>query len=248
MANTVRAVDMEQVTLTLGRGRDALHVLDGVDLGVARGEFVALVGPSGCGKSTLLEVAAGLQPVDGGRVLVEGGAPRVGAAALMPQGDALLPWRTVAQNVAVGARLGGGADAGRIAELLGRFGLTGFAEHYPHALSGGMRQRVALARTVLSGRTVWLLDEPFAALDALTRAELHRDLARLCAAHSPAVLMVTHDTEEAVLLADRVVVCGPRPMGALTEIAVEVPHPRTPAAVAPVRERVLEALGVEVVA
>ncbi|MCC6831632.1 MAG: ABC transporter ATP-binding protein [Thermoleophilia bacterium] len=229
--------------LVLGRGEVA--VLAGVDLTVAPGEVVALVGPSGCGKSTLLDVAAGLVPPDAGEVRLDGGpAPdRPGRLALMPQGDSLLPWRTLADNVAVGARLAGVPDAAaRAREAVTRYGLAGFEDHYPHALSGGMRQRAALARTALAGRPVWLLDEPFGALDALTRAELHAEVADVWARLRPTVLLVTHDPDEAAVLADRVLVSGPRPMGRLVEVAVPEARPRTPAARAAVREHVMDAL------
>lgn len=229
--------------LVLGRGD--LAVLDGVSLTVARGEVVALVGPSGCGKSTLLDVAAGLVRADAGEVTLDGEAApdRLGRLALMPQGDSLLPWRTLLDNVAVGARLAGAPDpAARAREAVTRYGLAGFERHYPHALSGGMRQRAALARTALAGRGVWLLDEPFGALDALTRAELHAELAALWARDLPTVLLVTHDPEEAATLADRVLVSGPRPMGRLVEVACPGERPRTPAARVAVREDIMEAL------
>ena len=229
--------------IALGRGD--LSVLDGVDVIVRPGEVVALVGPSGCGKSTLLDVAAGLVRPDAGEVLIDGEpAPdRLGRLALMPQGDSLLPWRTLLDNVAVGARLAGDGDAAsRAREAIARYGLAGFEQHYPHALSGGMRQRAALARTVLAGRPVWLLDEPFGALDALTRAELHGDVTDLWERHRPSVLLVTHDPEEAATLADRVLVSGPRPMAALLEVDCAVPRPRPAGVRAPLRERILAAL------
>ena len=222
-----------------------LSVLADIDLTVAAGEFVALVGPSGCGKSTLLDVLAGLLPPDRGDVSIDGRPVRAGDLALMPQTDALFPWRTLAQNIAIGPRLAGvEAAAARVAtaEALERFGLGGFAHHFPHALSGGMRQRAALARTLLSGRRGWLLDEPFGALDALTRADLRADLWATWAEHLPSVVLVTHDIEEAVLLADRVVVCGPRPMGITREITVGVAHPRDPGQVAAARAEVSESL------
>jgi ABC-type nitrate/sulfonate/bicarbonate transport system ATPase subunit len=222
-----------------------LSVLADLDLTVAAGEFVALVGPSGCGKSTLLDVLAGLLAPDRGDVSIDGRLVRAGDLALMPQTDALFPWRTLAQNIAIGPRLAGvEAASARVAtaEALERFGLSGFEHHFPHALSGGMRQRAALARTLLSGRRGWLLDEPFGALDALTRADLRADLRATWAEHRPSVVLVTHDIEEAVLLADRVVVCGPRPMGITREIAVNIAHPRDPRQVADVRSEVSEAL------
>ncbi|MFN8123223.1 MAG: ATP-binding cassette domain-containing protein [Thermoleophilia bacterium] len=229
--------------LVLRRG--GVPVLDGVDLTVAPGEVVALVGPSGCGKSTLLDVAAGLVAPDAGEVRIDGAsAPgRLGRLALMPQGDSLLPWRTLLDNVAVGARLAGLPDAAaRAREAVERYGLAGFEHHYPHALSGGMRQRAALARTVLAARPVWLLDEPFGALDALTRAELHAELADLWERHRPTVLLVTHDPDEAATLGDRILVGGPRPMGRLLEVACPGDRPRPAAARVAVREAVMEAL------
>ena len=229
--------------VTLGRGD--LAVLDAVELTVAPGEVVALVGPSGCGKSTLLDVAAGLCEADAGAVLIDGApAPnRLGRLALMPQGDSLLPWRTLLDNIAVGARLAGAADADALArDALERYGLAGFERHYPHALSGGMRQRAALARTVLAGRPVWLLDEPFGALDALTRAELHAEVIELWARLRPTVLLVTHDPEEAATLADRVLVSGPRPLVRLVEVDCPAPRPRPPEVRARLRESILDAL------
>lgn len=229
--------------VTLGRGE--LAVLDGVELSVAPGEVVALVGPSGCGKSTLLDVAAGLARPDAGEVLIDGvAAPgRLGRLALMPQGDSLLPWRTLLDNVAVGARLAGAPDADALArDAVARYGLAGFERHYPHALSGGMRQRAALARTVLAGRPLWLLDEPFGALDALTRAELHADVTDLWDRVRPTVLLVTHDPEEAATLADRVLVSGPRPMGMLVEVDCPAPRPRAPEVRVRLRQAILDAL------
>ncbi|WP_217915837.1 ABC transporter ATP-binding protein [Miltoncostaea marina] len=210
---------------------DGLPVLGGVDLRVGPGEMVALVGPSGCGKSTLLSVLAGLVEPDDGEVLVDGriGGDRLGRMTLMPQRDALLPWRTVLDNVALGPRLAGAAaaDAERAARrALMRMGLSGFEEHYPHALSGGMRQRAALARTLLGGARAWLLDEPFGALDALTRADLQGVLAATWAQDRPSALLVTHDLDEALLLADRVLVASPRPMRVVAEVAVDLARPR----------------------
>lgn len=208
---------------------DGDAVLDGIDLDVAAGEFVALVGPSGCGKSTLLSVLAGLLDPDAGTVEVEGGH-RLGRLALMPQRDTLLPWCTVGDNVALGARLAGLAPAqarAAVREVLPRVGLGGYEEHYPHALSGGMRQRAALARTMLGRSGGWLLDEPLGALDALTRAEVRAVLADAWTEHRPTTVLVTHDLDEAVLLADRVLVCGPRPARIVADVPVTIPRPRT---------------------
>jgi ABC-type nitrate/sulfonate/bicarbonate transport system ATPase subunit len=223
------APSLEARDLRLALGDTA--VLDGIGLAVAPGEIVALVGPSGCGKSTLLSVLAGLVEPDEGVVLLDGrpGAGRLGRLTLMPQHDALLPWRTLLENVSLAPRLAGAGrdEAGRAARrALARFGLAGFDDHYPHALSGGMRQRGALARTLLSGGRAWLLDEPFGALDALTRADLRRVLARAWAEERPTTLLVTHDLDEALLLADRVLVSGPRPARVVAEVPVGVPRPR----------------------
>ncbi len=209
------SINLCDVHLALGDDPPA-PVLGGVDLLAPAGEVTAIVGPSGCGKSTLLDVIAGLREPDHGQVLVGGHhADRIGRVALMPQRDALMPWRTLLANVEAGARLAGDAPdvaRARARVALQQAGLAGFEHHYPHALSGGMRQRGALARTLLSGRGTWLLDEPFGALDALTRSEMHGVLKETCARHRPTVLLVTHDIAEAVLLAETVLVAGPSPM------------------------------------
>ena len=230
MSSEIAAPSLEARGVSLRLGRT--DVLDRVDLTVAPGEIVALVGPSGCGKSTLLGVLAGLSEPDEGEVLLDG-APavgRLGRLTLMPQRDALLPWRTLLDNVALAPALAGApsAEAARAARAaLARFGLSGFADHYPHALSGGMRQRGALARTLLSGSRAWLLDEPFGALDALTRADLQGVLGTTWAERRPTALLVTHDLDEALLLGDRVLVASPRPMRIVDEIAVDLPRPRS---------------------
>ncbi len=222
------ALEARGVTLAFGD----VPVLDRVDLRVAPGEIVALVGPSGGGKSTLLSVRAGLLEPDGGEVLLDGRpAPaRLGTLTLMPQRDALLPWRTLEDNVSVGAALAGASDeeAARAARsALARFGLSEFGDHYPHALSGGMRQRGALARTLLSGARAWLLDEPLGALDALTRADLQRVLGATWEERRPTAVLVTHDLDEALLIGDRVLVAGPRPMRIVDEVPVDLARPRS---------------------
>jgi ABC-type nitrate/sulfonate/bicarbonate transport system ATPase subunit len=215
--------------------------LRAISLDVAAGEFVAVVGPSGCGKSTLLELVCGLTAPDAGRVA----AP---PAALMPQRDALLPWASAIDNAALALRVAGMSRAearARAHEHFAAFGLEGFETARPAALSGGMRQRVAFLRTLLSGRPVLCLDEPFGALDALTRLSLQRWLADALAREPRTVLLVTHDVEEAVLLADRVVLLTPRP-GTIAEVLeVELPRPRArdDATVVALRERALEVLG-----
>jgi NitT/TauT family transport system ATP-binding protein len=237
------------------RRRAEVVALDGVSLAVAPGEVLAVVGPSGCGKSTLLELIAGLQSPDGGRIAVGGaaGAPeRLRACAYMPQRDGLLPWRDAIGNAALALECQGAgrADARRrAAPLFERFGLAGFERAAPGELSGGMRQRVAFVRTLLAGRPVLLLDEPFGALDSLTRGQMQEWLARALAAEPRTVVLVTHDVDEALLLADRVAVMSPRPGRIVTELRVEMPRPRprretiTTPAFAALKERALEALG-----
>jgi len=216
--------------------------LDGVDLDVVAGSLVAVVGPSGCGKSTLLSLVCGLETPDQGSVT----AP---PAALMPQRDALLPWLSALDNAALAVRLKGDskADARRTAHArFEQFGLAGFENARPAALSGGMRQRVAFLRTLLAGRPLLCLDEPFAALDALTRAQAQSWLAEALAAEPSTVMLVTHDVEEAVLLADRIVLMSPRPGRIIATLDVDLPHPRTRTdhAVVELRERALATLGV----
>lgn len=215
----------------LTKAYGALPVLDTVSLTVAAGEFVAVVGPSGCGKSTLFDVVAGLEPPDGGRVLVDGveATGRTAAFAYMPQQDLLFPWRTVLDNTTLGLEVAGmrRRDAReRARPLFGEFGLDGFEDARPGELSGGMRQRAALLRTVVQDRPVLLLDEPFGALDALTRTEMQVWLSRTRARFSWTIVLVTHDVREAVFLADRVVVLGPRPTSVVREVRVDLPRPR----------------------
>jgi NitT/TauT family transport system ATP-binding protein len=202
--------------------------------------MLAVVGPSGCGKSTLLELICGLQAPDQGRVAC---AP----AVLMPQHDLLLPWLSALDNAALAlriARLSRAQARDRAAELFAELGLDGFQGAYPAELSGGMRQRVAFLRTLLSGKPVLCLDEPFGALDAITRGEMQEWLARTLAREPRTVVLVTHDVEEAIVLADRVVVLSPRPGRVIEELEVGLPRPRarTSAAVIALRELALGGL------
>ena len=211
-----------------------------VTLDVAAGETVAVVGPSGCGKTTLLELVCGLQEPDAGTV-------RAAPAVLMPQRDLLLPWLTAIDNAALALRVAGASRPqarARAHPLFAAFGLEGFERARPDELSGGMRQRVAFLRTLLSGKPVLCLDEPFGALDALTRREMQEWLAGALAREPRTVLLVTHDVEEAALLADRIVVLSPRPGRVVAEVAVGLPRPRaaTDPALLGLRERALEAL------
>jgi NitT/TauT family transport system ATP-binding protein len=213
-----------------------VHALDGVDLDVAAHEIVAVVGPSGCGKTTLLELVCGLQSPDAGSV-------RADPAVLMPQRDGLLPWLTAIDNAALAPRLAGASRQQARAKahpLFAAFGLEGFERARPYELSGGMRQRVAFLRTLLSGKPVLCLDEPFASLDALTRREMQEWLAGALRREPRTVLLVTHDVEEAATLGERVLVMSPRPGRVVAELPV--PATRTPTEVLAVRERALEAL------
>jgi ABC-type nitrate/sulfonate/bicarbonate transport system ATPase subunit len=223
-------------------GVDATYVEDGVTLEALRditfavrdGEFVALVGPSGSGKSTLLDIISGLYAPSGGEVRLDGAAlpteARLGASAYMRQRDLLLPWRTALDNAAVALEVHGvpKREARRRArERFPAFGLAGFEDAWPAQLSGGMRQRVAFLRTVLAERPLLLLDEPFGALDALNRVILQTWLLDLWETERQAVLFVTHDVDEAVYMADRVIVLTARP-GAITHIEeITLPRPRT---------------------
>ena len=214
-------------------GTRPVEVLDGVDLEAAPGAFVSLVGPSGCGKSTLLQVLAGLLVPDAGESLIEGrstvGEP--GLAAYMPQKDLLLPWRKAIGNAVLGAEIAGvGKEEARAQAmaLLERFGLTGFESAWPSQLSGGMRQRLALLRTFLVPRHVLLLDEPFGALDAITRREMHQWLQEVWASDARTVLFVTHDVEEALILSDVAYVMTPRPASMAARFEVDYPRPRRP--------------------
>ncbi|MET0511487.1 MAG: ABC transporter ATP-binding protein [Thermoleophilaceae bacterium] len=228
----------------------ALTALDQINLRVRSGEVLAVVGPSGCGKSTLLELVAGLQEPDEGVIRVQAAgsaAERRAACAYMPQRDLLLPWRDALGNAALALECQRvpRAEARRRPEpLFERFGLAEFERSRPAALSGGMRQRVAFLRTLLAGRPLLLLDEPFGALDAITRADLQEWLAATLAVEPRTVVLVTHDVEEAAFLADRIVVLSPRPGRIVAEFAVDAARPRslTDPALAELRGRAMEAL------
>ena len=225
----VPLLDIDQVSHGFGHDRNRLAVLDSITLTLERGGFAALVGPSGCGKSTLLALVAGLDEPESGRILLNGRRHRLGRVGYMPQTDALQPWRDALGNAAVPLELHGMARREarrRAAELFRQFGLDGFEEARPHELSGGMRQRVALARTVLASGDLLVLDEPFGALDALTRARMQDWLLATWPELGRAGLLVTHDVEEALLLADDVYVLSERPARVLERLPSPFPRPR----------------------
>ena len=235
-------IALERVSRTYRDRRGApVEALSEVSLRAAAGELLAVVGPSGCGKSTLLELICGLQRPDEGTVAC---AP----AVLMPQRDLLLPWLGALDSASLALRIGGVSRArarARAAALFAEMGLEGFQDARPGELSGGMRQRVAFLRTLLSGKRVLCLDEPFGALDAITRAEMQEWLAGALAREPRTVVLVTHDVEEAVVLADRLAVLSPRPGRVIEELEVDIPRPRsrTDPRVVALRERALRALG-----
>jgi NitT/TauT family transport system ATP-binding protein len=235
-------VRVELVSRTFATKRGPVQALLGMSLRAASDEIVAVVGPSGCGKTTLLELICGLQSPNAGTV-------ECAPAALMPQRDLLLPWLGALDNATLALRARGldRATARSTARpWFQRFGLDGFQDTHPAQLSGGMRQRVSFLRSLLAGKPVLALDEPFAALDAITRAEMQGWLQEVLDAEPRTVVLVTHDVEEAVVLADRVVVMSARPGRALAEVSVGLARPRrrTDPDVTALREQVYAALGV----
>ncbi|WEO77852.1 ABC transporter ATP-binding protein [Cryobacterium sp. SO2] len=217
-------------TFTIGQGKTR-HVVDDISFSAQPGEFVAVIGPSGCGKSTMFNIMAGLEKPSAGEVLV-GGEVVTGESehfAYMPQKDLLFPWRTILENTALGLEVRGmrkKAARAKAAELFGTFGLAGFENSHPFELSGGMRQRAALLRTVVQNRDVLLLDEPFGALDSLTRLEMQSWLQGVWSENSWTAVMITHDIREAVYLADRVIVLSARPTTVRLDVKIELPRPR----------------------
>ncbi|WP_332719430.1 ABC transporter ATP-binding protein [Pelagibacterium mangrovi] len=208
-----------------------LAVLADISLSVRPGEFVSILGPSGAGKSTILQLLTGALVPDGGEMLCDGILldPASHRFAFMPQRDALMPWRRIIDNAALGLEVQGmsrKAARANVQSLFAEFGLSGFERHYPAQLSGGMRQRAALLRTVVQQRPMLLLDEPFGALDALTRARMQRWLSGMWTRHGWTVLLITHDVREAVLLSDRIYVLSQRPARILRHYEISLAHPR----------------------
>src|ERR1700722_2043797 len=237
VANPVQRLEYRDVTMRFADkgGRGALTAIRNVSFSVCDGEVVSLIGPSGCGKSTLLNIGSGLSAPSEGTAFVDGArveGPN-SQVAFMLQKDLLLPWRTVAENVMFGVEIQGVpvAERKRRAQaLLANLNLAEFAGHYPHQLSGGMRQRVALARTLAVDPHVLLLDEPFSAVDAQTRMVLQRDLARTLKKAGKTALLITHDLSEAVTLSDRVLVMSQRPGTIVEEISIDMPGRDNPIA------------------
>ena len=208
-------------------------VLEGIDFYAASGEFVSIIGPSGCGKTTLLNIIAGLEQPDTGTVELDNipVTNRLGSAGYMQQKDLLMLWRTVLDNAILGLEIHGVSRKearARAMDLMEAFGLKGFEKEYPYTLSGGMRQRVAFLRTVLVSKAVMLLDEPFGALDALTRAQMQGWLIDLWESLGKTIVLVTHDVDEALLLSDRVYVMSSIPGRVQREVQVDLPRPRHP--------------------
>ncbi|AFR50446.1 ABC transporter ATP-binding protein [Gordonia sp. KTR9] len=232
MTDETRRLVVDRLTKSFpqpGRGRPRRHVLDAVSFTAEPGEFVSVIGPSGCGKSTIFSMLAGLDVPDSGSVTVGSDTAVAGHCAYMPQKDLLFPWRTILDNTILGLQVHGVSTAEarrRAAELFPTFGLSGFEDARPSQLSGGMRQRAALLRTVVQNRNLLLLDEPFGALDSLTRTEMQSWLQSVWQRYRWTVLMITHDIREAVYLSDRVIVLSARPATVVRETRVDLPRPR----------------------
>ena len=234
MADTAEpvAVALDDATVAFRVAGDRVYTaVERASLSVAHGEFVAIVGPTGCGKSTTLTLIAGLEAASEGQVVVRG-RPVSGITpdtAFMFQSDAILPWKTVLENVSAGPRFRGSPKRDAVTaarDWIRRVGLAGFEDRYPHQLSGGMRKRVALAQTLINQPRILLLDEPFSALDVQTRAIMSTELLTLWDQTKPAVIFVTHDLEEAIALADKVVVLTAGPGTVKAEFEITLPRPR----------------------
>lgn len=239
-------VKLTNVSKTFGRGANAVSVLHDVSLEVAKGEIVVLLGPSGCGKSTLLRLIAGLETKTSGNVTIDGHEvvaidDRTGVVFQEPR---LLPWRSIEKNIQLGTRSKKSSNV--ISALISAVGLSGFEKHLPRQISGGMAQRTALARALSGFPGVLLLDEPFAALDALTRLQMQDLLLEVASETGATVILVTHDIDEALHLADRVIVLGERGTGIAETLEVSIPRPRDRSApkLAPLRRELLARFGI----
>jgi NitT/TauT family transport system ATP-binding protein len=228
-ANASRLIRIQDVSKTYAGGN--IHALDRISIDVSDGEFVCIVGPSGCGKSTLLKVIAGLDDYDDGEIVIDGrsvtGPSR--EVGVVFQAANLLPWLTVRENIRLPLRVGGrhAPAADRVDRLLEVTGLREFAARYPYELSGGMQQRAGICRALVRDPGILLMDEPFGALDALTRERMNLELQRIWQASGKTVLLITHSISEAIFLADRVVVMSARPGRVLKELRIDIPRPRS---------------------
>ncbi|HET8939535.1 MAG TPA: ABC transporter ATP-binding protein [Polyangiales bacterium] len=227
------SIDLSGVDIYFGEGKGRVRALDNLDLRVERGEFLSVLGPSGCGKSTIIGAIAGFTPISAGELHVD--ERRVASPGpdrgVVFQQHALFPWKTVSANVEFGLKMRGVSKRERrqiALDILRHIGLAEFVDHFPHQLSGGMQQRVALARVLVNRPRVLLMDEPFCALDAQARLQMQQMLLRLWDELHMTVVFVTHDVDEAVFLSDRVVVLTHRPARVKAEFKVELPRPRTP--------------------
>ncbi|MGI6226080.1 MAG: ABC transporter ATP-binding protein [Peptococcales bacterium] len=225
------AILVNNVSKTYEYNRKSMHILEKVSINVKKGEFVSILGPSGCGKSTLLKMIPGLKKPDHGQVFLEGKSinGQITKVGYMAQKDLLAPWKTLLENIALPLLINGTLreKAYRdVRNLLPTFGLEGFEHHYPHQLSGGMRQRAALMRTILIGSDVLLLDEPFAALDALTRESMQEWLLGIWEKFSPSILFITHSIDEAIFLSDKIYVLSKRPGRVILEEEIKLDRPR----------------------
>ena len=226
------ALEVRGLSKVFGGGLDAVHALRDISLGALDGEFVSIVGPSGCGKSTLFNIISGLDIADRGDVFLNDRRliGETGVVGYMPQRDLLLPWRSILHNVVLGVEIQRGDRRKAISEardLFPQFGLEGFERRYPAELSGGMRQRAALLRTIITGHDVLLLDEPFGALDALTRLEMQEWLLSIWQRFGKTVVFITHDVDEAVFLSDRAYVLTKRPGTVKLEADIRLRRPRS---------------------
>jgi NitT/TauT family transport system ATP-binding protein len=233
LRETVPAIELSRVSKVFATASgETVHALDNANLVINSGEFVAVVGASGCGKTTMLRLIAGLERCTAGTIAVNGKAQVRPSeqAGIVFQDPTLLPWRTVLQNVLLPVdvlKLDAGFFRARARTLIETVGLRDFENKYPHELSGGMRQRVAIARALVHDPAMLLMDEPFGALDALTRDQMNLELLDIWAATRKTVLLITHSITESVFLADRVIVMSPRPGRIVEEIGIDLPRPRT---------------------